>query len=169
VIRPLELGDAADLAALYARNREFLRPFEPERDERFFTVDGQRARAEAALDGARAGTGFRYVIVDGDAQVAGVIALEHVIRGASQSATVGYWVDRARNGRGLASLALAEVAELATAEHRLHRLQAPVRVDNLGSQRVLEKNGFERIGVARGFLLVGGAWRDHLLFQRLLE
>ena len=43
-LRPPALGDADDLAALYARNREFLRPFEPDRDDRFFTADGQRAR-----------------------------------------------------------------------------------------------------------------------------
>jgi|SRR5215208_5328139 len=168
-IRPLELADAAEVAALCSRNREFLRPFEPDREEEFFTTAGQRTRAEQALEGARAGTLFRYVILDQEAQIAGFIGLEHVIRGASQSATVGYWVDRARNGRGLATLAVAEIAELAAAEHGLHRLQAPVRVDNPASQRVLEKNGFERIGIARGFLRVGGAWRDHVLFQRLLD
>jgi ribosomal-protein-alanine N-acetyltransferase len=169
VIRPIELGDAADLAALCVRNRELLRPFEPDRDERFFTVEGQRERAAQALEEARAGRQFRFVILDDEAQIAGTIGLEYVIRGASQSATVGYWVDRARNGRGLASAAVAEVVELAATDFGLHRLQAPVRVDNLASQRVLEKNGFERIGVARSFLHVGGEWRDHVLFQRLLD
>lgn len=169
MIRPIELDDAADLAALCVRNREFLRPFEPERDEAFFTVEGQRERTAQALEDARAGRQFRYVILDGEAQIAGTIGLEYVIRGASQSATVGYWVDQARNGRGLASAAVAYIVELAALQFDLHRLQAPVRVDNLASQRVLEKNGFERIGVARSFLHVGGAWRDHILFQRLLD
>ena len=169
MIRPIELDDAGQLTELCIRNREFLRPFEPDRGERFFTLEGQRERAAHALEEARAGRQFRYVILDDEAHIAGTIGLEHVIRGAAQSATVGYWVDGARNGRGLASRAVAEVVELAAAEHGLHRLQAPVRVDNLASQRVLEKNGFERIGVARGYLRVGGEWRDHLLFQRLLD
>jgi len=168
-IRPLVLEDATDLAGLYARNREFLRPFEPERDARFFTADGQRMRAALAIEEARKGTLFRYVIADSETQIAGLIGLENVIRGASQSATLSYWVDRARNGRGLASQAVADVAELARTDLGLHRLEAPVRVDNLASQRVLEKNGFERIGMARGFLHIGGAWRDHILFQRLLH
>ena len=168
-IRPLVLEDATDLAGLYARNREFLRPFEPERDARFFTADGQRMRAALAIEEARKGTLFRYVIADSETQIAGLIGLENVIRGAAQSATLSYWVDRARNGRGLASQAVADVAELARTDLGLHRLEAPVRVNNLASQRVLEKNGFERIGIARGFLHVGGAWRDHILFQRLLH
>jgi ribosomal-protein-alanine N-acetyltransferase len=33
----------------------------------------------------------------------------------------------------------------------------------------LKKNGFERIGLARRYLCIAGAWRDHLLFQRLAD
>jgi len=42
-------------------------------------------------------------------------------------------------------------------------------VDNIASQRVLEKNGFDRIGLARGFLRIAGDWRDFYLFQRIAE
>jgi ribosomal-protein-alanine N-acetyltransferase len=34
---------------------------------------------------------------------------------------------------------------------------------------VLEKAGFERIGLARHYLHIAGAWRDHILFQRLSD
>ena len=42
-------------------------------------------------------------------------------------------------------------------------------VDNLASQRVLEKNGFDRIGLARRYLRIAGDWCDHVLFQRVAE
>jgi ribosomal-protein-alanine N-acetyltransferase len=168
-IRPLRLDDAAELATLYRRNRDFLAPYEPERDDTFFTPAGQERRLEQAVDAARRGGGFRYAIVQEEGRIAGTIALEHVVRLASQSATVGYWVDQTCNGRGLATGAVADLIELARSHLSLHRLQAPVRVDNPASARVLAKNGFERIGVARGFLRVGGAWRDHVLFQKLLD
>ena len=32
---------------------------------------------------------------------------------------------------------------------------------------MLEKNGFERIGLARAYLRIAGEWRDHILFQRV--
>jgi len=38
---------------------------------------------------------------------------------------------------------------------------------NTGSQRVLERNGFERIGVAPAYLSVAGRWQDHVLYQLL--
>jgi [ribosomal protein S5]-alanine N-acetyltransferase len=39
-------------------------------------------------------------------------------------------------------------------------------VDNVASQRVLEKNAFELIGLARNYLRINVEWRDQFLFQR---
>jgi ribosomal-protein-alanine N-acetyltransferase len=146
------------LLALRFANRDFLRPFDPERDDSFFTLEAQRARIGE----------HNYAILDGDA-IAGTIMLSNVARGAFQSANVGYWVDRRRNGRGLATSALAEIVEEAFGELGLHRLEAGTLVDNVASQRVLEKNAFERIGLARRYLRIAGDWRDHVLFQRLAD
>lgn len=158
MIRPLEVDDAEALAALYSANRQRLAPYEPERDDAFFTAAVQRERI--------AREPHRFAILDADGALAGTIGIMNVVRGASQSATVGYWVDGARTGRGLAGRALAAVVEHAFGALALHRLQAPVQPANAASRRVLERGGFELIGLARGFLHVGGAWRDHLLYQR---
>jgi ribosomal-protein-alanine N-acetyltransferase len=161
VIRLLQPADAEELAALYAANREFLTPFEPERGDEFFTADFQRRRIERVGHDL-----WRWAIVDGGEMV-GMIALADVVRDALQLGNVGYWVDRGHNGRGLATSAVAEVIEFAFGEAELHRLEAGTLVDNFASQRVLEKNGFERFGLARKLLKVNGEWRDHVLFERL--
>jgi [ribosomal protein S5]-alanine N-acetyltransferase len=160
MIRPLVPDDAAELAGLLIANRTFLAPFVPERAEDFFTAEGQRARIEAAE--------HVYAIPDGDV-LAGVISLSNLVRGPFQSAQLGYWVDETRNGRGLATRALAELVDHAFADLGLHRLEAAALVDNIPSQRVLEKNGFSRIGVAPRYLEIAGAWSDHVLFQRTAE
>jgi ribosomal-protein-alanine N-acetyltransferase len=38
---------------------------------------------------------------------------------------------------------------------------------NVASKKAFLRNDFEQIGLARGYLFVDGAWRDHLLFQKL--
>jgi len=38
-------------------------------------------------------------------------------------------------------------------------------VHNLGSQQVLQRNGFTLIGLAPRYLQIAGDWQDHLLFQ----
>jgi ribosomal-protein-alanine N-acetyltransferase len=163
MIRPLVAADAEELAALYRTNRDFLAPYEPTRPEDFYTAKGQRRRLEEA---DADGEGWRFAILDGD-EIAGRINLTDVIRGPLQLANVGYFVDRQRNGRGLASAALADVVEFAFGQAGLHRLEAGTLPDNLTSQRVLEKNGFVRFGLARKLLLLGEEWRDHVLFERI--
>jgi ribosomal-protein-alanine N-acetyltransferase len=160
-IRRLTSEDAGELAALLLANREVLAPFEPDRDERFYTVEGQRERIESGEQQA-------FAILDGS-RIAGVVALSNIVRGPFQSANLGYWVARDANDRGLATKAVAEVIEIAFGDLGLHRLEAGTQVDNVASRRVLEKNGFEEIGIARRYLLIAGEWRDHLLFQRTID
>jgi ribosomal-protein-alanine N-acetyltransferase len=95
----------------------------------------------------------------------GMIALADVVRDPLQLGNVGYWVDRRYNGRGLATRAVGEVVRFAFGEARLHRLEAGTLPDNFASQRVLEKNGFVRFGLARKLLQIDGEWRDHVLFE----
>jgi ribosomal-protein-alanine N-acetyltransferase len=160
VIRLLAPADAEELAALFLANREFLAPSNPDQPDSFFTAEGQRDRIRLAE--------HRYGIVD-EGRLAGTISLSNLVRGSFQSATVGYWVAESRQGRGLATRAVAAIAELAFRELELHRLEAATLLDNLSSQRVLAKNRFIRIGLAPRYLHISGAWRDHLLFQRTVE
>ena len=104
-----------------------------------------------------------------DGEPAGVVGLSNIVRGPRQSAILSYWVDEPRNGRGLATRAVAAVVDIAFGELHLHRVEAGTLPDNFASQRVLEKNGFERYGLARSFLLIAGEWRDHVLFERIAE
>ena len=77
-----------------------------------------------------------------DGVVAGDISLHSIHRGAVQTANVGYMVDAAFRGRGVATAALRLVVAHSFGELRLHRLDAGAMPSNLGSQRVLEKAGF---------------------------
>ncbi|GMA32906.1 GNAT family N-acetyltransferase [Litorihabitans aurantiacus] len=168
VTRALAVEDAAELADLVVRERAFLAPFEPRRPESFFTRDGQARLAETLLDSRAAGTALPLVIVD-DGAIVGRLTVTSIARGAFCSGALGYWVAQGAGGRGLATAAVADACALAFGPLELHRLEAGTLVDNLASQRVLAKSGFSRYGLAPGFLSIDGAWRDHVLFQRLAD
>lgn len=168
ILRPIRLDDAEVLADLYRAERDFLTPFEPERDASFFTGAGQERLIERAIALRAGGFAERFVIVHRDRAV-GVLAVNNIVRGVSQSATIGYFVAQAHNGRGIATRAVGEVCRWAFDEKGLHRLEAGTLVDNIPSQRVLERNGFTRIGLAPRYLQIAGRWQDHILFQRLAD
>jgi ribosomal-protein-alanine N-acetyltransferase len=87
------------------------------------------------------------------------------MRGPFQSCTLGYWVSAADNGRGLATAAAHDIVQAAFDGLRLHRIEASTQVHNIKSQRVLERTGFIRIGVAPEYLNIDGDWKDVALYQ----
>jgi len=170
-LREARVADAAELAAAYARNRDHLAPWDPARPASFFEPAGQLGLLTARVAAADTGEGLPLHLVervDGVDRVVGGISLNHIVRGPVQSASVGYWVDRERTGRGLARSALAVVADLATTRLRLHRLEASALPHNAASRRVLESSGFALIGLAPSYLRIAGRWQDHVLYQRVL-
>lgn len=168
LMRPAVPEDAEALSRAMIRNREHMRPWDPPRDEHWYTVAGQRARLHDQLVQAETGRLAPWVLASGE-EIVGGVTLSNIVRLHLCSANLGYWVDAAQAGRGLASAATLLACRAADAELGLHRLEAGAAAANLASQRVLEKCGFERIGTARGLLFLDGAWRDHVLFQKLLH
>jgi ribosomal-protein-alanine N-acetyltransferase len=163
LIRP---DDAPALAAVLRDNREFLAPWDPVRDEAYFTDAGQQEVIAGLLRGYDEGTTLPHVIVDGD-ELLGRITLTGIARGPFQSASLGYWVARAANGRGLATKAVRAIARLAFEDLHLHRLEAGTLLHNAASQAVLQRNGFTRFGTAPKYLKIAGTWQDHAMFQLL--
>jgi [ribosomal protein S5]-alanine N-acetyltransferase len=166
--RLVSVADAPVIAELLRANRDFLAPWEPLRPDDYFTTEGQRGSLEDALAHYRAGAALPHVILD-DGRIVGRVTLTNITRGPFLSCNLGYWVAETANGRGVATQAVAQIARLAFGELGLHRIEAGTLLHNAGSQRVLERNGFQRYGVAPRYLKIAGEWRDHVLFQLVAE
>ncbi|HEY2075622.1 MAG TPA: GNAT family protein [Streptosporangiaceae bacterium] len=163
--RLITLDDAPALAELQRLNRAFLAPWEPARSDGYFTEAGQRAAIDQALAEYTQGRNLPQVILDDSAAIVGRITLNGIVRGPFLSCSVGYWVSQSVTGRGLATAALREITGIAFGELGLHRIQAETLLDNFASQRVLERNGFARIGMAPTYLKIAGRWQDFILYQ----
>jgi ribosomal-protein-alanine N-acetyltransferase len=164
-IRLISPVDAEEMAALIRANREHLAPWDPLREESYYSIEGQW---QVISDSLRAGNALPHAIVE-DGRIIGRVNLSNVVHGAFQSANLGYWVAADAAGRGVASAAVAAVLEAAFRTYGLHRVEAGTMLHNVRSQRVLERNGFERFGMAPGYLKIAGAWQDHYLYQLLAE
>jgi ribosomal-protein-alanine N-acetyltransferase len=166
-ISELAAVHAPALADAYRRNREHLEPWEPTRDESFFTAEGQVAAVAGQLAAIRGGLVAAWVLLRDD-EVVGRVNLNNIVMGVLRSASLGYWVDAEHLARGLASGAV-EYACAQAQGRGLHRVEAGTLLHNVASQRVLERCGFEFYGVAPRFLFIGGRWQDHRLYQRILH
>ncbi|MGE5591524.1 MAG: GNAT family N-acetyltransferase [Bacillota bacterium] len=68
-----------------------------------------------------------------------------------QRAEVGYRIAKRHNGKGYATQALKLILDDAFGKYGLHAVEANTTPDNIGSQIVLIKNGFELVGRSRDY------------------
>jgi ribosomal-protein-alanine N-acetyltransferase len=163
----LQPSQAAELLELRRRNRRYFQPSEPLRDDEWFTLERQRRQIQVeARDRARGRSLTFGVFVDG--VLAGRIALTSIVRGAFRNAYLGYGIDRAHAGRGIATAAVHAAIAIAWADG-LHRVQAAVSPANAASKRVLGNVGFRREGLAERYLLLAGRWTDQELWAITVE
>jgi len=162
-LRPLQPADAPALHEFRVRNRAFLGPWEPVRDDAYYTLEAALATVEAQRADRAADRGYGFGVF-AEPGLVGFVNLNAVVRGVFQNAYVGYGIGGEWNGRGYATAAVREAVRVAFEELGLHRLQAAVIPRNVGSIRVVEKVGFRREGLAERYLCIHGVWEDHLIF-----
>jgi [ribosomal protein S5]-alanine N-acetyltransferase len=170
-IRPTSLDDAAEQLRLRQANRDHTGPWDPTRDESFFTLAGQRLELDLDQRAWSAGTAFAFAVLDMEEEdrLIGRVALANVVRGPWQNATLGYWIDRRAGRRGHASRAVRLVLGYAFEHLGLHRVQPAIIPRNAASLRVAEKVGFRREGRALRYLKINGVWEDHEIFALTVE
>ena len=162
-LRPALPGDAALLFRW--REEPSVRRYQPLQSASVadLRTDLARQRPEELYRGR--GERFQWIILAETAPVGwitlAVTSWEHAL------AEVGYALTTRFQNRGVMSQALQLlVADLFLATP-LERLEARCAVENVASQRVLERVGFVREGLLRGYFQLAGARLDNYLYALL--
>ncbi len=168
ILRTPVVADAARFAAYRVRNQESHGWTEPARDEDYFTIGYWKRALEPLSRRAQEDQEYRFAafLRERPDQLVGLVNLYNVTRSHMQSALLGYSVDVEMVGRGIATEGVGAVVGWAFAEADLMRLEACVLPENLASVRVLQKTGFERVGLMHKSLKLGSGWRDHDLYDQ---
>lgn len=158
-------------AQFMVRNEAHFRRWDPPRPADIGTAAHWRSQLMTAVREFRAGAAVRWTLFDiaaGErAPVLGRINFTQIFRGPFQSCVLGYQLDASAQGKGLMHEALQAALHDIFAVRGLHRVQAAYLPENKRSARLLERLGFTPIGVARRYLFIDGAWRDHALVEKV--
>lgn len=161
-------SDYVQWSSLRVNSREFLTPWEPTWADDHLTRKAFSNRVHWAQRSANAGTGMSLFMFRRDDQaLLGAITLDNVIRGPSQSGTLGYWVGEAHARQGFMKEAIVSVVHYAFNHLDLSRVQAACLPENQASRGALEKTGFKYEGVAQSYLQINGRWRNHVIYSSL--
>jgi ribosomal-protein-alanine N-acetyltransferase len=170
-VRLVRPGMEGAVARFLTQNFEgHLDRWSPPATTAFFSESFWRERLAMAVDEFHAGRSARFVLQACgaglpplDAPVVGTCNYTNIVRGPFLACQLGYQIARDSEGRGLMAEALRAANAYVFEQLRLHRIMASYRPENARSARLLERLGFEREGIARDYLFIDGAWRDHVL------
>lgn len=122
---------------------------------------GTEAEFDAYLKHVRRKAHEGYWVVTEENELAGVINVSEIVRGAFCSGYLGYYAFAPHTGRGYMTRGLAAVLSEAFGPLRLHRLEANIQPENEDSRSLVQRLGFRLEGMSPRYLKIGGRWRDH--------
>ena len=162
-VRTVHAADAPALLGYAARNRAHLDRWEPARPPGFETLAYWERFVLSTEREHEGGRLARFVAeFDEDGALVASINLHNIEYGVFSGAVIGYSVDAAYEGRGLAREAVAAVVAYAFDTLGLHRIEANYQPVNDRSGKLLRALGFVVEGYSRDYLYLDGAWRDHI-------
>ncbi|ALO66087.1 GNAT family acetyltransferase [Arthrobacter alpinus] len=174
ILRPIKIRDQGEWTRVRTRNAAWLEPWEassPAGPSQLPTYAGmvrvlnQQAKAAAALP---------FIITErlpglSKPAIVGQLTVSSIVWGSAMSATLGYWVDQDRAGRGIVPTAVAMATDHCFQTLGLHRMEINIRPENAASLRVVEKLGFRDEGLRPRYLHINGRWADHRSFALTAE
>ena len=153
-LRTIDYGDRDEFLAMVRESRELHRPwaYPPERPDQFDELVARSRRDDVVtLLACRCEGG----------EIVGVFTISQIVRGAFQSAFLGYYGSAPHARQGYMRSALQLVLDHAFGTLRLHRLEANIQPGNTPSIALARGGGFRLEGFSPRYLLIGGRWRDH--------
>lgn len=164
-LRHPELRDYSAWAEVRSASRAFLTPWEPTWPETELTRQAFKEKLRRYAEDVQEDRSYPFFVFrEGDDALVGGVTLSRIHRGSAQSCTLGYWIGEPFQRRGHTRNAVRALLPFAFADLNLHRVEAACQPDNAPSRALLLGVGFTQEGMARAYLRINGAWRDHLLF-----
>lgn len=174
LLRPIRYRDKQEWTEVRSRNSAWLAPWEASNPAPGGALPNYRQMVASLNAQARQASALPFVIAERipgirEPRIVGQLTVSSITWGSAMMATLGYWVDQDRAGRGIAPTAVAMATDHCFRQLGLHRMEINIRPENGPSLRVVEKLGFRDEGYRERYLHINGSWADHRSFALTSE
>lgn len=159
------LSDIPAIIHYCVTNQAHLKPFEPTKNDDFYTEGYWRSEVQKRLDAFYADQSCKLLLIEKEisTEVIGIINFANFVRGAFQACTLGYSVAANKEGNSYMSEALEVAIRYVFNDLKMHRIMAAYIPTNQRSSLLLKRLGFVVEGYGRDYIQIDGRWQDHIL------
>lgn len=168
-IKLLEKSDEEELFKFELENRAFFESKFLSRDSSYYNFNSFKSVVKELIEEQKKDLVYMYLITNENGEIVGRANLVSITRENFNKAELGYRIAENHQGKGYATSAVKLVLDEATSTHKLHRIEAGTSPDNIGSQIVLIKNGFQFTGRYNQYIYQNGKWIDGINFEKILD
>lgn len=162
---------APEVLQFLEQNRNIFEPVEAPKPIGFYTLNYQRESLRAEGQAFLQNRYIRYYVFCKNLpdRIIGTVSFSSMIPFPYDSAVVGYKFDPAFQHKGYATEAITCACHALFSESNVHRIEAYVLPDNIPSQNLLERIGFEFEGISRSVINIHGSYKDHQRYALISE
>lgn len=164
-LKILQRHHARELFQLVDQSREHLRDWMPWADKTTEEKD-TLGFIEFALKSFANGTDFHCGIWY-EGQLAGVIGY-HNMNTDIKIGEIGYWLGKEFEGKGIMTKSTAALIRYGFEELGLNKVEIVCAVENVRSQKIPQRLGFQQEGIRRQAILAGSRIADVMIFGMLV-
>jgi ribosomal-protein-serine acetyltransferase len=165
-LRPVSIDDCEELFKAIERNRSRLREWLPWAGLMFNKDELLHFLAEKEIENASRMSLTTHIRFQG--RICGAVGL-HTIDARHRSSSIGYWLDKDYEGKGLMTRACRAMVTAGFESFGLHRLEIRCGTGNQRSSAIPQRLGFREEGVLREAEWVADRWVDLRVFGMLKQ
>jgi ribosomal-protein-alanine N-acetyltransferase len=171
ILKVIDSNDVNSVVDYYNRNKDFLKEWEPIRNDDFYTDRFQLELIKKDHQNILDKNLLRLWIYrkEDDKKIIGTISFTNIVMGCFRSCQLGYKLDQQEINQGYIVEALQEGINIMFQDYHLHRIEANIMPKNIRSLRVVEKLDFQYEGLSKQYLMINGRWEDHIHMVLLNE
>jgi [ribosomal protein S5]-alanine N-acetyltransferase len=168
-IELVEQSHGEELLSFELENRSFFEAMVPPRGDNYYEAGNFKSILKEIVEEQEKGLLYMYIIRNETNELVGRVNLVSVVRGIFNKAELGFRIGQRFNRKGYAVRAVKLVLEDAISKYKLHRIEAGTSLENIGSQIILIKNGFQFTGRYSKYININGIWSDSVNFEKILD
>lgn len=149
------------------KNGTYYESFETKKASNYYTAEFWKQSLAYEYKLMQKGLGLRFYVFpkEDPSHIIGTVSFQQITRKPLPSCHIGYKFDPNYQHIGLATETISKAIKIAASKYNLYQIHAFIMNGNTPSISLVNRLGFQYMGISKKHAKIMGEWKDHLQFS----